>query len=140
MFLGSITKGLGQRGDTIVEVLIAIAIISLVLVGAYATANRNANITQDTLEHSVALKLAESQIEYLRQKPTFSGPCFLLDGSTGTTDSCKGLKPNGNDAANYNVTLTASGTAPNITYTIAVSWESIVSSQTSNVTMYYRPQ
>ncbi|HUC89835.1 MAG TPA: prepilin-type N-terminal cleavage/methylation domain-containing protein [Patescibacteria group bacterium] len=55
-----------QRGDTIVEVLISLAVISLVLGGAYATANTSLQITRSSQERSNATKLAESQIEQLK--------------------------------------------------------------------------
>ena len=58
--------GRDQRGDTIVEVLIATAIISLVLVMAYATAAKNSRAAQETREYTQAAKIAERQVELLR--------------------------------------------------------------------------
>ncbi len=55
-----------ERGDTLVEVMIAIAIISLILGGAYVTTNRSLQATRAAQERAVALKLAESQIERLK--------------------------------------------------------------------------
>lgn len=55
-----------ERGDTIVEVLIAIAVISLILGGAYVTTNRSLQATRAAQERAVALKLAESQIERVK--------------------------------------------------------------------------
>jgi len=55
-----------QHGDTIVEVMIAMAVLGLVLVVSYATANHNTLSLQDAQERSVALKLAESQIEAMK--------------------------------------------------------------------------
>jgi prepilin-type N-terminal cleavage/methylation domain-containing protein len=55
-----------QRGDTLVEVLIAIAVISLNLAGAYVTTNRSLTATRAAQERGNALKLAESQIEQLK--------------------------------------------------------------------------
>jgi prepilin-type N-terminal cleavage/methylation domain-containing protein len=55
------------RGDTIVEVLIAIAIISLALTGAYNSANRSIHQAQDSQERAEALKVTEQQVEILRQ-------------------------------------------------------------------------
>ncbi len=56
-------NSLSQRGDTIVEVLIAIAIISLVLTGAYSTTHKNLVATRSSQEHSEAVKLLQGQIE-----------------------------------------------------------------------------
>lgn len=55
-----------ERGDTLVEVLIAIAVVSLILGGAYVTTNRSLQATRSAQERGVALKLAESQIERLK--------------------------------------------------------------------------
>jgi prepilin-type N-terminal cleavage/methylation domain-containing protein len=55
-----------QRGDTLVEVLISIAIVSLVLGGAYVTTNRSLTATRAAQERSNALKLAEGQVEQLK--------------------------------------------------------------------------
>jgi prepilin-type N-terminal cleavage/methylation domain-containing protein len=55
-----------QRGDTIVEVLIAIAVISLILGGAYVTTNTSLRATRSAQERGNALKLVESQLEQLK--------------------------------------------------------------------------
>lgn len=55
-----------RRGDTIVEVLIATAIVSLTLTGAYASANRSANATRTAQERGEALKWAETQVEQIK--------------------------------------------------------------------------
>lgn len=58
-----------QRGDTIIEVLIAITVVSAVLGSAYAIVNRTVNNSQQAKEHSQALKVAEEQLERLRSSP-----------------------------------------------------------------------
>lgn len=55
-----------ERGDTIVEVLIAISVVSLILGGAYVTTNRSLIATRAAEERGNALKLAESQLEQLK--------------------------------------------------------------------------
>ena len=79
-------RRLGQRGDTIVEVLIAVLVLSLVLTTAYGLATRSTQDNQQTQEHSQALKLAQAQLESLKayydrgQNPTSgqlsNGFCF----------------------------------------------------------------
>lgn len=59
-------KGIKERGDTIVEVLIAISVVSLILGGAYVTTNRSLIATRSAEERGNALKLAESQVEQLK--------------------------------------------------------------------------
>lgn len=55
-----------QTGNTIVEVMIALAIIGVIIAGAYGTANRSIRITQQAQERTRASKIAEQQIELLR--------------------------------------------------------------------------
>ena len=55
-----------QRGDTIVEVLIAMAVASSVLGITYATMNRNLLITRGAQERTEAAKLAQGQLEILK--------------------------------------------------------------------------
>ncbi len=78
-----------NRGDTIVEVLLAIAVVSAVLGGAYVSANRSSNNTRQAQERSEASKLVEAQLEQLKQAtqndPTFftlpAATTYCLDGS-----------------------------------------------------------
>lgn len=64
------TLSRNQRGDTIVEVLIALAIISSVLAGAFFVTNRSAQNVRDTEEHAQALQLLQGQIELVRATAT----------------------------------------------------------------------
>ena len=57
---------LHQRGDTIVEVLIALAILSLAFVISYSTANSALIDSQNSQEHSMALEYLDTQAELLR--------------------------------------------------------------------------
>ena len=59
-------KRLSQTGDTIVEVLVAIAVAGAVLGGAYSLINANVKSNQLAQERSNAVKIAESQVERLR--------------------------------------------------------------------------
>ncbi|HSW99823.1 MAG TPA: prepilin-type N-terminal cleavage/methylation domain-containing protein [Patescibacteria group bacterium] len=56
----------GQSGDTLVEVLISIVIVSTVIGGAFVVSNKSLQSTRSTQERSNALKLSEAQIEQLR--------------------------------------------------------------------------
>jgi type II secretory pathway pseudopilin PulG len=65
MFVKNIQRS-RERGDTIVEVLITIAVVSLILGGAFVTTNRSLQSVRSAQERSIALKLAESQMERLK--------------------------------------------------------------------------
>jgi Tfp pilus assembly protein PilV len=55
-----------QAGDTIVEVLVCILIISVVLAGAFTVTNKSLLSVRASQERSQAIKLAEAQLERLR--------------------------------------------------------------------------
>jgi len=93
-----------HAGETIVEVLIAIAVVSAVLGSSFAVINKMLQNSQQTQEHEEALKLLEGQVETLKvaaKQPTtptvFSiSPTtpFCLNGDATvkpivTADDCK---------------------------------------------------
>lgn len=108
-------RKLGQRGDTIVEVLIAIAVISGVLATSYAIVNSNSRSYQQGSERVEALKIAEERLELLRT------------GIVPTNENNVG--PNNR----YDVVVDSLGNL----YTIRVEWDGI-SGGVENVTLRYR--
>jgi prepilin-type N-terminal cleavage/methylation domain-containing protein len=129
-----------EQGDTLVEVMIAMAIISLVLVGAYVTSTRNAAALQNSQEREQAQRLVEGQIEMLRANGgiAVSGECFQNAVETGTCNNFT--------ASNSGATYTLSISGPTGTnnpvgvFTVSAVWTSIggKTNNDSNVTMYYR--
>jgi prepilin-type N-terminal cleavage/methylation domain-containing protein len=127
-------KRLNQKGDTIVEVLIAIAVVSTVLVAAYQTTGQNIRSAQATQERTEALKLAEGQLERLRSNGVLAAPNECFDIGTGLPESACDFTPNGAGAANYKVRISESAG----TYKVSVIWEGLTTA-TENVSLYYRP-
>ena len=60
------TNRKNERGDTIIEVLMCILVISMILAGAFASTNKNLQSVRDSQERAQAVKIAESQLERLR--------------------------------------------------------------------------
>lgn len=52
-----------SKGDTIVEVMIALAVLGLAFAISYATANHALNVSQNSNEHSKASQILNSQVE-----------------------------------------------------------------------------
>jgi type II secretory pathway pseudopilin PulG len=86
---------LPTSGDTIVEVLIAMAVASLILGASYATANRSFRIARQAQERGEALKLVEGQVEKLKSLAGSSpgsifraagSPAFCIDTSLAVKD------------------------------------------------------
>jgi type II secretory pathway pseudopilin PulG len=55
-----------QRGDTLVEVLLATVVISAVLAGAYTLSNKASSINQSSYDRTRAAALAQKQAELIR--------------------------------------------------------------------------
>lgn len=138
-------RKLDKKGDTIVEVLIAIAIVSLTLTAAYSITIKNVNAIQDNQERIQAQHLVETQIEAIRSNNglTDDTQCFPYD-STTETDTCTDLTVPGSGAS-YTVSIQIDGD-PGLnpvnptTYTVTATWTSIGSdtSNDSTVSMAYR--
>lgn len=81
-------KRSSQRGDTIVEVLIAIAVVGAAISGAYVFVSSNTKNNQAAQERSSAVKVAETQLELLRSYVAEGNPLpsgrFCFDGSAST--------------------------------------------------------
>lgn len=119
-----------QRGDTIVEVLIAAAIISLVLVAAYGLTSRNTRAIMDNQEQSFGMKLAEEQLEFLGMATAApTGQCYVSPATEGSGAVCDIT----NGGATYRRTITTSGGVHRVT----VSWDSVMGYNKS-IDMYYK--
>lgn len=57
---------INRRGDTLVEVLLATVILSLVMAGAFAISNRATQIGQNAVERSQVSNLLQEQVEVVR--------------------------------------------------------------------------
>lgn len=139
---------LSERGDTVVEVLMAIAVVSLILGGAYVTANRSLQNTRDAEERSNALKMAEAQTEQLRHLASTNPsvifgagvPASFCISGTATVDSSTALcLVNGSGALTttppaYRIAITRSGN----TFTITSTWIKVGGDQQNSVQLKYR--
>jgi prepilin-type N-terminal cleavage/methylation domain-containing protein len=136
-----IGRRLLQRGDTIVEVLISIAIISLVLAGAYAASSRNTSLIEAAQEREQAQRLVEAQIENIRSHNGITGAsvCFVSGVEKPSTDTGCLNQSATFSGATYKMQITTSPSDPKI-YIVQAKWTSQGSkiSDDSKVTMYYR--
>jgi len=133
-------RAINQQGDTIVEVLIAIAIVGSVLVGAFQITNRNTQQMQQAQEYGQASKLVQSQIEYLRNASFNAGSdrCFGQDGkATSTAANCIVNSSGASSTAVPNYTLSIES-SDSTNYTIKAVWDSATGNGQANVTTYYR--
>lgn len=145
---------LSQAGDTIVEVLICMAITSLVLGGAFVATRDSQLGVRNSQEHAEALKLLESQVEQLRtaastgassnvfQSGTF---CMVAGGRvsipSGECTQTSDGSPAGSTQPAYSLAIacTSGCDATNgFLFKAQVTWAQVTGSGTGDEVMYYR--
>lgn len=141
-----------QRGDTIVEVLICVLIVSLVLAGAYVTTQRSSVGIRNSQEHSQVLKLIQSQVEQLRANSnqpnpaifTATQPFCMVDGvplSATNEPRCiqnsSGLPTTEQPAFRLSIRYTTNGTSGGTIFTINADWDSLTNDP-ARKTIFYR--
>jgi prepilin-type N-terminal cleavage/methylation domain-containing protein len=131
-----------SRGDTIVEVMMVLAVLGLAISISYATANRSLLDARQAQENAQATALAQSQIEALRtltpatNTPTIfqAGPyCISPSYTVITGSSCnRGSIP-------YSIAVSWT-TSPSTgsTFTITVTWPDVEGQGNDTVTLVYR--
>jgi hypothetical protein len=77
-----------ESGDTIVEVLISIAVVSSVLAGAFAVSNRSTINILDSQEHAEALQHLQGQVELLRTAVTTGEDALVNSIVTNNNHFC----------------------------------------------------
>ena len=138
-----------ERGDTLVEVLIAIAVITMIMGGAYITTNKSLLATRAAQERGNALKLAESQIEQIKglvatnPDSLFSGspPSPFCISDTGTvvaaTNAACSVGTGGTPTMaqpKFNLSVVRSGN----TFTLTETWVNVSGKSTDQIQMKYR--
>lgn len=83
-------RSLGHRGDTIVEVLICLAIVGGALTLSYGLARRSLNQIEDAHERGQMLSLGRTQIERLKQYAT-THPEMYTPGGPNSIVTAGGL-------------------------------------------------
>lgn len=81
-----------ERGDTIVEVLIAILVISSILAGAFVSARKSQSAIRQSQERVEALNVAEGQIERVRSAASSNPSSFYSDTNSFCMSAADGAK------------------------------------------------
>jgi prepilin-type N-terminal cleavage/methylation domain-containing protein len=140
-----IFHSLDQAGDTIVEVMVVLAVLGLAISISYATASRSLLNARQAQENSTASLLLQSQLETLRtfaaNKSTSPNyiyrPSFCID-STGNVS----LSPPcvfHNNLYNVTITYAASvGGQDGGTFTLGAQWLDVTGDGNDSVALVYR--
>jgi type II secretory pathway pseudopilin PulG len=137
----SMSLKLKQRGDTIVEVLIAISVVSLVLTGAMAISNSSLKQIRGAQERSEAQAYAQSTVELLdgytgAMGTALNDKCLYIDNPAGSISAA--LKTDKKcEFSIYKQLITYNQTDKS--YTVTVSWDGISGNQ-ETLTLAYRTE
>ncbi len=133
-----------QKGDTIIEVLIAMTIAASVLAITYSTMNRNLIISQESQERTQASKIAQGQLEALKGYNEGSNPLPCLKGNTpnnitsgfpSDTAVIVNTAPCTQDYYNFGIIRDSSD--PKL-YRVYVVWDKLKGTGNNQVIMVYR--
>jgi type II secretory pathway pseudopilin PulG len=150
---------LNYRGDTIVEVMITLAILGLAFAISYASANRSLIVARNAEEHSEVNQYIQSQVELLRDgiggvhayesNPDTAGLSFCMDSSndmptpalendgvTATATCTMGLA--GLYHASIDLNGTGNGNTDNSYYTVTMTWDGVGDLGTQQEQIFYR--
>ena len=138
----SMSLKLKQRGDTIVEVLIATAVVSLVLTGAMAASNNSLKQIRAAQERSEAQAYAQSTVELLdgytgQQQPLQQTP-FCLNIISGAITKSPENDPDYCILSERYKQLVTYDQAKK-SYTVTITWDGITGNQ-ETLTLAYRTE
>ncbi|MEK7594126.1 MAG: type II secretion system protein [Patescibacteria group bacterium] len=133
---------LQERGDTIVEVMIVLAVLGLAIGISYATANRALLQARQAQENTKATQLLQSQIEQLTTmtankstNPNYifgAGPYCVSNQAVVTGAACRGVD------TYYDIDITQAGNL----FTLTAKWDDVAGEGNDQgkdtVTLMYR--
>jgi type II secretory pathway pseudopilin PulG len=128
-------KKLGVRGDTILEVLLCIAIVGATLGGAFVSARRSFAASRRAQERGEALKYVETQLELLKTAAASHtsnlASSFCLNDALARLSPPCALGPGGR----YKVTITRTGAGPQ--FTVTAVWDRFGEGTQDRIEMNY---
>lgn len=145
-------KRLTSRGDTIIEVMVVLAVLGLALSISYATASRSLTQARQAQENTEATTLLQTQIEQLRgnydvpstitSKYIYTNPYFCLNNGVRTNLTGTDIKDYGSYPPEckfkddrYHVAIQYDSPS---TFTATVVWDDLSGNDQSKVTLSYR--
>ncbi len=124
-----------QTGDTIVEVLISMAILALVITGSYVSSTRSLSSGTDASNRQQALALAQQQLELIKSNASVSG--YTPPAGNFCIDNTNKPQSGSNCVLSGQYTMTDTYDSSTRLYTVMANWPSI-NTTGSQLTLYYR--
>jgi Tfp pilus assembly protein PilV len=132
-------KKLSNSGETIIEVLIALTIISSALGGAFAIASSSSKTIQSDKERYQAQLYANQQAAWLRAYAPIAGYTPITGNFCMTTEKTLAVDtdPACTLDALFKVSIIGCAQAGYCVYHIKVTWDALLSSNPNIVELYY---
>lgn len=141
-----------QRGDTIVEVLICVLIVSMILSGAYVTTQRSSTGIRNSQEHAEALKLIQSQLEQIKANASDETPevftvtattFCMVEGEPLNADDAKCKQDSAGEPTTeqptYEVQIRRTDSGSEAKFEVGIAWDSVTGSEIrAEEKMFYR--
>lgn len=135
-----------QRGDTIVEVLIVLAVLGLAIGISYATANRSLLNARQAQESAKATELLRSQLESVRvlakngpsapaDQNVFGSTPFCISAASATVVSPTAGPSN---PCRFDGLYEVSITQVDNKFTLTAAWDDVAGQGTDRATLVYR--
>jgi prepilin-type N-terminal cleavage/methylation domain-containing protein len=140
------TSSFKQAGDTIIEVIIAIAVISTILSGAFLVTTHSTRAVRDSEEHAEALQYLQGQVELLRAAASHTGGLPSTINVPFCLSSGQYYQPAANSAqctigSFYSVSIVSPSSSPAVnattTFKLTASWAAL-SGGTDTVYLAYK--
>jgi len=114
-----------QRGFTLIEILITLALMSIVVVGVFVVLNNAYGFTSRADAHETAVNLAEYEMQYVKNRPfatsatSYSGDPSGPEGSEGFDPPVINVQPDPTDPTNLKEQLiSVTVTGRKVSYTL----------------------
>lgn len=147
-------RRLNKKGDTIVEVLIAMVVIASAIGGAYAIVSRSNATIQANKERYQAQLMANAQADMLkvyaanpsnlallRQNFIDTNIDFCINPNQASANYGQPVQDTNNDChpvngATYNISISKSAT-DNMVFVIKIDWDSLINGTGDNLELIY---
>lgn len=133
-----------RAGDTIVEVMISLLVISSILAGAFVVTRTSQKNVRSSQEHNIAVNLLQGQMENLREAAINPSNLSTLTGSGSFCFSGGAIQtapgPDCTKQQLYDISIKNVGEDSNGNYTFrgSADWDRVGGGGRNNVTLLYR--
>jgi Tfp pilus assembly protein PilV len=133
----------GSSGDTIVEVMVSMAVLAIVVAATYSLSTRSFQSGQDSQYRDQAVSLAQQQLELIKESDNSNPQTITAYTNSPDTAYCidpatKARRPADQCTFNNLYTVTYKYISATDTFQVAAAWDSSNGTR-QQATIYYKP-